>query len=191
MFLTKYCSRFHQLYLQIIWYVCMCFYTAHLESSYHLILWVWICCLFSFSKFSPSLCAPVLPVALSEELNAAALVPMDAFLLQLLPLRAFADVVLQQDLREFNACLFFFWYCGVVIDAFLFSLLMKQSLILYWLAVDQSPSNAGHLELIHNHVLSGLLPHIANRCDVMTTMYCISQTSLHFSKRLIPYHLYI
>ncbi|XP_028259961.1 FIGNL1-interacting regulator of recombination and mitosis isoform X2 [Parambassis ranga] len=68
-FLTKYCSRFHQLYLQII------------------------------CKFSPSLCAPVLPKALSEELNAAALVPMEAFLLQLLPLRAFADVVLQQDLR--------------------------------------------------------------------------------------------
>ncbi|XP_069551170.1 FIGNL1-interacting regulator of recombination and mitosis isoform X1 [Brachyistius frenatus] len=68
-FLTKYCSCFHQLYLQII------------------------------SKFPPSLCAPALPVALSEELNAAALVPMDALLLQLLSLRSFAEVVLQQDLR--------------------------------------------------------------------------------------------
>ncbi|XP_039984627.1 uncharacterized protein C1orf112 homolog [Xiphias gladius] len=68
-FLTKYCSCFHQLHLQII------------------------------SKFPPSLCAPTLPTALSEELNAAALVPMDALLLQLLPLRPFAEVVLQQDLR--------------------------------------------------------------------------------------------
>uniref|UniRef100_A0A3Q3XPU3 Uncharacterized protein n=1 Tax=Mola mola TaxID=94237 RepID=A0A3Q3XPU3_MOLML len=66
-FLTKCCSRFHQLYLQVI-------------------------------KFPPSMCAPTLSSALSEELNAAALVPMDAFLLQLLPLRAFAEVVLQSDL---------------------------------------------------------------------------------------------
>uniref|UniRef100_A0A3Q3XJV0 Uncharacterized protein n=1 Tax=Mola mola TaxID=94237 RepID=A0A3Q3XJV0_MOLML len=69
-FLTKCCSRFHQLYLQVI------------------------------SKFPPSMCAPTLSSALSEELNAAALVPMDAFLLQLLPLRAFAEVVLQSDLPE-------------------------------------------------------------------------------------------
>ncbi|XP_071343776.1 FIGNL1-interacting regulator of recombination and mitosis isoform X2 [Trachinotus anak] len=68
-FLTKYCSCFHKLYLQII------------------------------SKFPPSLCAPTLTMALSEELNAAALVPMDALLLQLLPLRPFAEIVLQQDLR--------------------------------------------------------------------------------------------
>ncbi|XP_078024858.1 FIGNL1-interacting regulator of recombination and mitosis isoform X1 [Epinephelus lanceolatus] len=68
-FLTKYCSCFHKLYLQVV------------------------------SKFPPSLCAPTLPSALSGELNAAALVPMDALLLQLLPLRAFAEVVLQQDLR--------------------------------------------------------------------------------------------
>lgn len=61
-------------------------------------------CLLSISKFPPSLCAPTLPTALSEELNAAALVPMDALLLQLLPLRPFAEVVLQQDLREFEAC---------------------------------------------------------------------------------------
>lgn len=68
-FLTKYCSCYHQLYLQIV------------------------------SQFPPSLCAPTQPKALSEELNAAALVPMDALLLQLLPLRPFAEVVLQQDLR--------------------------------------------------------------------------------------------
>ncbi|XP_035509551.1 uncharacterized protein C1orf112 homolog [Morone saxatilis] len=66
-FLTKYCSCFHQLYLQII------------------------------SKFPPSMCAPALPSALSEELKAAALVPMEALLLQLLPLRPFAEVVLQQN----------------------------------------------------------------------------------------------
>ncbi|KAM9357562.1 FIGNL1-interacting regulator of recombination and mitosis [Symphorus nematophorus] len=68
-FLTKYCRCFHQLYLQII------------------------------SKFPPSVCAPTLPPALSEELNAAALVPMDALLLQLLPVRPFTEVVLQQNLR--------------------------------------------------------------------------------------------
>ncbi|KAI3368821.1 hypothetical protein L3Q82_025800 [Scortum barcoo] len=68
-FLTKYCSCFHQLYLQVI------------------------------SKFPPSLYGPTLPSALAEELNAAALVPTDALLLQLLPLRPFAEVVLQPDLR--------------------------------------------------------------------------------------------
>ncbi|KAF6726358.1 uncharacterized protein FQA47_015639 [Oryzias melastigma] len=68
-FLTKYCSRFHQVYLQIL------------------------------SKFPPSLSAPALPAALSGELSAAALVPMDAFLLQLLPLREFAELVLQVDLQ--------------------------------------------------------------------------------------------
>ncbi|XP_013858414.1 FIGNL1-interacting regulator of recombination and mitosis isoform X2 [Austrofundulus limnaeus] len=67
-FLTKYCRNFHHLYLKII------------------------------SEFPPSLCAPVLPTALAGDLNAAALVPMNAFLLQLLPLRPFAEVVLQQDL---------------------------------------------------------------------------------------------
>lgn len=56
--------------------------------------------LISFSEFPPSLSAPVLPAALSGELNAAALVPMNAFLLQLLPLRPFAEAVLQPDLRE-------------------------------------------------------------------------------------------
>ncbi|KAF3834863.1 hypothetical protein F7725_027421 [Dissostichus mawsoni] len=73
-FLTKYCNDFHQLYLQIMSRM-------------------------SFSKFPPSLCAPSLPPALSGELHAAALVPIDAFLLQLLPLRPFAEIVLQQDLR--------------------------------------------------------------------------------------------
>ncbi|XP_047231603.1 uncharacterized protein C1orf112 homolog isoform X1 [Girardinichthys multiradiatus] len=67
-FLTKKSSCFHQLYLQII------------------------------SKFPPSLCAPSLPTALAGELNASALVPMDTFLLQLLPLRPFAEVVLQPDI---------------------------------------------------------------------------------------------
>ncbi|KAM4574876.1 FIGNL1-interacting regulator of recombination and mitosis [Fundulus diaphanus] len=67
-FLTKKSSSFHQLYLQII------------------------------SKFPPSLCAPSLLTALAGELSAAALVPMDAFLLQLLPLRPFAEVVLQPDM---------------------------------------------------------------------------------------------
>ncbi|XP_054908419.1 uncharacterized protein C1orf112 homolog isoform X1 [Poeciliopsis prolifica] len=67
-FLTKMSSCFHQLYLQI------------------------------FSKFPPSLCAPSLPTALAGELSASVLVPMDAFLLQLLPLRPFAEVVLQPDL---------------------------------------------------------------------------------------------
>lgn len=68
-FLTKYCNCYHQLYLQII------------------------------SKFPPSLCAPTLPSALSGELKAAALVPMDALLLQLLPLRPFVEFVLQNELR--------------------------------------------------------------------------------------------
>uniref|UniRef100_A0A8C6Q6E0 Fignl1 interacting regulator of recombination and mitosis n=1 Tax=Nothobranchius furzeri TaxID=105023 RepID=A0A8C6Q6E0_NOTFU len=68
-FVTKHCRNFHQLYLQII------------------------------SKFPPSISAPALPSALAGELNAAALVPMDAFLLQLLSLRSFAEVVLQQNLR--------------------------------------------------------------------------------------------
>ncbi|CAJ1060434.1 uncharacterized protein C1orf112 homolog [Xyrichtys novacula] len=67
-FLTKFCSCFHRLYLQII------------------------------CKFPPSLCAPTLPLAQSEELKAAALIPMDALLLQLLPLRPFAEVILQKDL---------------------------------------------------------------------------------------------
>lgn len=59
--------------------------------------------LMSFSKFPPSLSAPTLPSALSEELSAAALVPMGALLLQLLAVRPFAEFVLQNDLRESNA----------------------------------------------------------------------------------------
>ncbi|KAM4629595.1 FIGNL1-interacting regulator of recombination and mitosis [Polymixia lowei] len=73
-FLAKYCSRFHQLYLQII------------------------------SMFPPSLCAPTLPSPLSEELNVAALVPMEALLSQLVPLRPFAEVVLRQDQRFSAEC---------------------------------------------------------------------------------------
>ncbi|XP_061635971.1 FIGNL1-interacting regulator of recombination and mitosis isoform X1 [Phyllopteryx taeniolatus] len=68
-FLTRSCRSFHQMYLQIL------------------------------SKFPPSLFAPALPPSLSEDLNAAAVVPMDALLFQLLPLRPFAEVVLQEDLR--------------------------------------------------------------------------------------------
>ncbi|CAF93404.1 unnamed protein product [Tetraodon nigroviridis] len=67
--LTKHCSRFHQLFLQV------------------------------FSKFPPCIGAPTITPALSEELSAAALVPMDAVLLQLLPLRSFAESVLQNELR--------------------------------------------------------------------------------------------
>lgn len=55
------------------------------------------------SKFPPCIGAPTLTSALSEELNAAALVPMDAVLLQLLPLRSFAEIVLQKDLRKFES----------------------------------------------------------------------------------------
>ncbi|KAM8890592.1 FIGNL1-interacting regulator of recombination and mitosis isoform 1-T2 [Synchiropus picturatus] len=68
-FLNAHRSSFHQLYLQIL------------------------------SKFPPSLCSPELPPALSGELDVAALIPMNAFLLQLLPLRSFAEVVLHNDLR--------------------------------------------------------------------------------------------
>lgn len=77
--------------------------TTGLYCSWQLLSSVETCILMSFSKFPPSMCAPTLSSALSEELNAAALVPMDAFLLQLLPLRPFAEVVLQPDLREFKA----------------------------------------------------------------------------------------
>lgn len=61
----------------------------------------------SCSKFPPSLHAAALPSGLCEELKAAALVPMDALLLQLLPLRTFAEVVLQQDQRELNSGLLY------------------------------------------------------------------------------------
>ncbi|KAK0147543.1 hypothetical protein N1851_012972 [Merluccius polli] len=71
-FLSKYCSRFHQLYLQIT------------------------------SMFPPSLSAPGLPPPLSEELSVAAVLPMEALLVQLLPLRPFAEAVLRKDQREFE-----------------------------------------------------------------------------------------
>lgn len=57
---------------------------------------------FFSSKFPPCIGAPTATPALSEELTAAALVPMDAVLLQLLPLRSFAETVLQKELREFR-----------------------------------------------------------------------------------------
>ena len=61
------------------------------------------------------MCAPTLSSALSEELNAAALVPMDAFLLQLLPLKSFAEVVLQSDLREFkDLCFLHYIHCFIL-----------------------------------------------------------------------------
>ncbi|KAI4890940.1 hypothetical protein NFI96_033199, partial [Prochilodus magdalenae] len=63
-FLSKACNHFHQLCLQVL------------------------------SKFSPSLTAPPVPPGLDEELRAAVLVPMDAALTQLLPLRSFAECVL-------------------------------------------------------------------------------------------------
>ncbi|XP_046905888.1 uncharacterized protein C1orf112 homolog [Hypomesus transpacificus] len=66
-FLTKYCGQFHQLYLSVL------------------------------SKFPPSLCAPALPPSLSEELAVAVVVPMDALLVQLLPVRGYAEAVLQPD----------------------------------------------------------------------------------------------
>uniref|UniRef100_A0A8C1GJ96 Si:dkey-97o5.1 n=1 Tax=Cyprinus carpio TaxID=7962 RepID=A0A8C1GJ96_CYPCA len=69
-FLAKSCRRFHQLYLQI------------------------------HSKFPPSVCAPSVPSALSEELRVAVLVPMDVMLTQLLSFQPFAESVLDPDHRE-------------------------------------------------------------------------------------------
>ncbi|XP_039541431.1 uncharacterized protein C1orf112 homolog [Pimephales promelas] len=66
-FLAKSCCRFHQLYLQI------------------------------YSKFPPSLCAPSVPPALSEELRVAVLVPLDVMLTQLMPFQPFAQSVLDPD----------------------------------------------------------------------------------------------
>lgn len=81
--------------------------------------------LMSFSKFPPSLCAPTLTTALSGELKTAALVAMDAFLLQLLPFRPFAEVVLQQNLREFQHS---FKHLKVIMPCF--TLLMKNMIII-------------------------------------------------------------
>lgn len=66
-FLSKSCSRFHQLYLQIN------------------------------SKFLPSLCAPSVPPTLSEELRVAVLVPIDAMLTQMMSFQPFAESVLNPD----------------------------------------------------------------------------------------------
>ncbi|XP_053531761.1 uncharacterized protein C1orf112 homolog isoform X3 [Ictalurus punctatus] len=63
-FLSKFCSRFHQLYLQVL------------------------------SKFPPCALAPSAPVALLEELSGVVLVPMDAMLTQLLSTRSFVECVL-------------------------------------------------------------------------------------------------
>ncbi|XP_008334587.1 FIGNL1-interacting regulator of recombination and mitosis [Cynoglossus semilaevis] len=68
------------------------FLTESHSSIHHLYLQI-------LSKFPPSLSAQTLPTALSEELRAAALIPMDALLLQLMPLRPFAEIVLQPDLQ--------------------------------------------------------------------------------------------
>lgn len=58
---------------------------------------------FFYSKFPPCIGAQTVTPALSEELIAASLVPMDAVLLQLLPLRSFVESVLQKELREFRS----------------------------------------------------------------------------------------
>ncbi|XP_053469615.1 uncharacterized protein C1orf112 homolog isoform X3 [Ictalurus furcatus] len=63
-FLSKFCSCFHQLYLQVL------------------------------SKFPPCALAPSAPVALLEELSGVVLVPMDAMLTQLLSTRSFVECVL-------------------------------------------------------------------------------------------------
>ncbi|KAL6486016.1 hypothetical protein MHYP_G00054080 [Metynnis hypsauchen] len=63
-FLSKSCTHFYQLCLQVL------------------------------SKFPPSLTAPSVPPGLGEELRTAVLVPMDAVLTQLLPMRPFAECVL-------------------------------------------------------------------------------------------------
>uniref|UniRef100_A0A672P760 Si:dkey-97o5.1 n=1 Tax=Sinocyclocheilus grahami TaxID=75366 RepID=A0A672P760_SINGR len=65
--LAKSCCRFLRLYLQI------------------------------HCKFPPSVCAPSVPSALSEELRVAVLVPMDAMLTQLLSFRPFAESVLDPN----------------------------------------------------------------------------------------------
>uniref|UniRef100_A0A8C7YM84 FIGNL1 interacting regulator of recombination and mitosis n=1 Tax=Oryzias sinensis TaxID=183150 RepID=A0A8C7YM84_9TELE len=114
-FLTKYCSRFHQLYLQII------------------------------TKFPPSLCAPALPAALSGELSAAAAVPMDAFLLQLLPLGQFADVVLQVDLQlnpdhELPHCLLLASIVGQLTS-------QPEEVLQLWYAGSQFPEETPRLPL--------------------------------------------
>ncbi|GAA6093778.1 uncharacterized protein C1orf112 homolog isoform X1 [Tachysurus ichikawai] len=68
-FLSKFCSHFHQLYLQVL------------------------------SKFPPCDSAPSVPVGLAEELSRVVLIPMDAMLTQLLPMRSFVECVLTPDQR--------------------------------------------------------------------------------------------
>lgn len=51
------------------------------------------------SKFPPSSSSPLLPPGLSEELNVVARIPLDALLFQLMPIRAFAEAVLNPDLK--------------------------------------------------------------------------------------------
>ncbi|KAF5890761.1 N-alpha-acetyltransferase 15, NatA auxiliary subunit, partial [Clarias magur] len=66
-FLSKFCSHFYQLYLQVL------------------------------SKFPPCPSAPSVPVGLGEELSSGILVPMDAMLAQLLPMRSFVECVLSTN----------------------------------------------------------------------------------------------
>ncbi|KAI5090351.1 hypothetical protein C0J45_19212, partial [Silurus meridionalis] len=63
-FLSKFCGRFHLLYLQVL------------------------------SKFPPCASAPSVPIGLVEELSSVVLVPLDAMLTQLLPMRSFVECVL-------------------------------------------------------------------------------------------------
>uniref|UniRef100_A0A673JVV5 Uncharacterized protein n=1 Tax=Sinocyclocheilus rhinocerous TaxID=307959 RepID=A0A673JVV5_9TELE len=56
-------------------------------------------------SFPPSVCAPSVPSALSEELRVAVLVPMDAMLTQLLSFQPFAESVLDPDHSDTEFCL--------------------------------------------------------------------------------------
>ncbi|KAK3542591.1 hypothetical protein QTP86_031293 [Hemibagrus guttatus] len=69
-FLSKFCSHFHRLYLQVL------------------------------SKFSPCASALSVPVGLVEELSHVVLIPMDAMLTQLLPMRSFVECVLTPDQKS-------------------------------------------------------------------------------------------
>uniref|UniRef100_A0A672QC44 Uncharacterized protein n=1 Tax=Sinocyclocheilus grahami TaxID=75366 RepID=A0A672QC44_SINGR len=55
-------------------------------------------------SFPPSVCAPSVPSALSEELRVAVLVPMDAMLTQLLSFQPFAESVLDPDHKCSTEC---------------------------------------------------------------------------------------
>ncbi|XP_058234953.1 FIGNL1-interacting regulator of recombination and mitosis [Hemibagrus wyckioides] len=69
-FLSKFCSHFHRLYLQVL------------------------------SKFPPCASALSVPVGVAEELSHVVLIPMDAMLTQLLPMRPFAECVLTPDQKS-------------------------------------------------------------------------------------------